>query len=123
MIRMLKYFFASQYNIAFPFDTIEISPDNYITYCCCSITMLQGQIESEYIPPVLFEMPALRMLDLSDTKLNVLPETCSAQLRELYLNKNFLHKVYFKDYFYMFLRYVDMFSYQDRNSMLSVNHK
>ena len=70
------------------------------------MTILQGQIESEYIPPMLFEIPALHMLDLSDTKLNVLPETCSAQLRELYLNKNFLHKVYFKDYFCIYLTFV-----------------
>ena len=65
-----------------------------------SISVLQGQIESEYIPPVLFEIPALRMLDLSDTKLNILRETCSAQLSELYLNKNFFHKVFLRKQFF-----------------------
>ncbi len=38
-------------------------------------------------------MPALHTLDLGDTKLNTLPETCSAQLVELYLNNNFFQKV------------------------------
>ena len=53
----------------------------------------KGQIQSEHLPPVVFEMPALSVLDLEETKINCLPRTCVSKLRELYLAKNFLQKM------------------------------
>ena len=52
----------------------------------------KGQIQSEHIPPVLFEMPCLDSLDLEATKINTLPDTCNAKLQELYINNNFFIK-------------------------------
>ena len=49
----------------------------------------KGQIQSEHLPPVLFELPALEVLDLEGTKINSLPEVCAARLNELYLINNF----------------------------------
>ena len=49
----------------------------------------KGQIQSEHIPPVLFQIPALDILDLEETKVNSLPEECIGQLSEFYLAKNY----------------------------------
>lgn len=53
-----------------------------------------GQIQSEHIPSVLFELPRLKILDLEDTKINTLPEQSNAaSLAELYLATNFLKTI------------------------------
>ena len=49
----------------------------------------KGQIQSEHIPPVVFEMPGLDTLDLEGTKINHVPDRCYGQLRELYLQNNY----------------------------------
>jgi len=53
----------------------------------------KGQIQSEHIPQVLFEMPALDTLDLNQTKLNTLPEECAGRLKELFLAQNFFNEM------------------------------
>ena len=49
----------------------------------------KGQIQSEHIPPVLFEIPSLNILDLEETKINSLPDKCACRLKEFYLAKNY----------------------------------
>ncbi|CAL1533704.1 unnamed protein product [Lymnaea stagnalis] len=53
----------------------------------------KGQIKSEHIPAVVFELPALQVLDLENTKLNTLPQVSNVQLQELYLGQNFLQAI------------------------------
>ncbi|XP_067952197.1 malignant fibrous histiocytoma-amplified sequence 1 homolog [Watersipora subatra] len=48
-----------------------------------------GQIKSEHIPSVLFDIPELRTLDLDGTRINNLPEENSCKLEELYLSNNY----------------------------------
>ena len=48
-----------------------------------------GQIKSEHIPSVLFDIPELRVLDLDGTRINNLPEENSCKLDELYLSNNY----------------------------------
>ena len=53
----------------------------------------KGQIQSEHIPSVLFEIPSLEVIDLEETKCNSLPETCVGILREFHIAKNYFNKV------------------------------
>lgn len=71
---------------------------NYRSFCSIVDTYMErllrkGQIQSEHLPQVIFEMPGLSVLDLEETKINCLPRTCVSKLRELYLAKNFLQKM------------------------------
>jgi len=50
-----------------------------------------GEIPSEHIPQIIFEMPCLASIDLTDTKINCLPEICDAQFHEVVLANNFFH--------------------------------
>ncbi|GFO09460.1 malignant fibrous histiocytoma-amplified sequence 1-like protein [Plakobranchus ocellatus] len=68
----------------------------------------KGQIKSEHIPMVVFELPALQVLDLESTKLNTLPEIYNIQLREFYLCKNFLQTIPPSIYSLKYLRVLDM---------------
>ncbi len=52
-----------------------------------------GQIQSEHIPPVLFEIPSLDHMDLDETKLNVLPEMSVGKYMEFHLARNFFQNV------------------------------
>lgn len=52
-----------------------------------------GQIKSEHIPSVLFDIPELRTLDLDGTRINNLPEENSCKLEELYLSNNYFLNV------------------------------
>ena len=68
---------------------------NYRSFCTIVDKYMErllrkGQIQSEHLPLVVFEMPALSVLDLEETKINCLPRTCVSKLRELYLAKNYL---------------------------------
>ena len=54
-----------------------------------NIISILGQIRSEFLPSVIFEMPALTGLDLEATKINSLPNQCLSLISELYLAKNF----------------------------------
>lgn len=49
----------------------------------------KGQIQSEHLPAVVFEIPCLDELDLENTKINRLPDRCVGKLRELVLARNF----------------------------------
>ena len=49
----------------------------------------KGQIKSEHIPIVTFELENLRVLDLKHTKINNLPENNLRNLKELYLDWNY----------------------------------
>ena len=49
-----------------------------------------GQVKSDYIPQIVFDLPALESLDLEGTKINNMPETTNHGLRELNLSRNFL---------------------------------
>ena len=71
---------------------------NYQSFCTIidaymDNLLMKGQIQSEHIPPVLFEIPSLQALNLEATKINTLPERCTASLQEFYLQRNFLAKV------------------------------
>jgi Leucine-rich repeat (LRR) protein/GTPase SAR1 family protein len=50
-----------------------------------------GQVKSDYIPQIVFDLPALESLDLEGTKINNMPETTNHGLRELNLSRNFLN--------------------------------
>lgn len=52
-----------------------------------------GERTSGYIPAVLFELTCLSVLDLEETKINWLPDTCLAKLTEFYLARNYFTKV------------------------------
>ena len=67
---------------------------NYRSFCTIVDSYMEsllkkGQIQSEHIPPVIFEMPALEVLDLDGTKINWVPEECASRLKELVLSENF----------------------------------
>lgn len=49
----------------------------------------KGQIKSEHIPMVIFELESLTALDLKHTKINNLAENSFKSLEELYLDNNF----------------------------------
>ncbi|XP_060068243.1 malignant fibrous histiocytoma-amplified sequence 1 homolog [Ylistrum balloti] len=49
-----------------------------------------GQIKSKHIPMVVFELPALRSLDLENTKINNLMEIYNISMREFNLSHNFI---------------------------------
>ncbi|XP_069132097.1 malignant fibrous histiocytoma-amplified sequence 1 homolog isoform X2 [Argopecten irradians] len=49
-----------------------------------------GQIKSKHIPMVVFELPAMRCLDLENTKINNLMEIYNISLREFNLSHNFI---------------------------------
>lgn len=71
---------------------------NYRSFCTIIDTYMEnllkkGQIQSEHIPPVIFEMPGLEILDLDSTKINWVPEQCASGLRELILSKNYFQKM------------------------------
>ncbi|GFR76234.1 malignant fibrous histiocytoma-amplified sequence 1-like protein [Elysia marginata] len=68
----------------------------------------KGQMKSEHIPMVVFELPALQVLDLESTKLNTLPDIYNIQLREFYLCKNFLQTIPPSIYSLKYLRVLDM---------------
>ena len=53
----------------------------------------KGQIQSEHIPPVVFQIPALNILDLEETKLNMLPDSLNSRLTELCLARNFFREI------------------------------
>lgn len=71
---------------------------NYCSFCGVVDNYMEnllrkGQIKSEHIPIVVFELAALEVLDLENTKINNLPEIYNTNLKEFYLNKNFLQTV------------------------------
>ena len=77
---------------------LKVFASNHRSFCSLVDKYMEnllkkGQIQSEHIPPVLFEMPALEKLDLEATKINCLPDAFSSDLQELYLNKNFFLKM------------------------------
>lgn len=53
----------------------------------------KGQIKSEHIPLVIFDLIDLRILDLNATQINNLPENNLKNLEELYLNNNYFEHV------------------------------
>lgn len=53
----------------------------------------KGQIKSEHLPTVIFEISGLSHLDLESTKINHLPARCSSKLQELVLANNFFQIV------------------------------
>ena len=71
---------------------------NYRSFCTMVDNYMdnllkKGQIQSEHIPLVIFEMQGLTELDLGDTKINTLPEKCLGHLTELYIHKNYFLKL------------------------------
>ncbi|KAJ8299622.1 hypothetical protein KUTeg_023682 [Tegillarca granosa] len=50
----------------------------------------KGQIITQHIPGVVFELPCMETLDLENTKINNLPDTYNLNLKDLILRKNFL---------------------------------
>ena len=55
--------------------------------------LANGQIQSDHLPQVIFELESLDLLDLEYTKINNLPDRCRANLSECYLGQNFLREV------------------------------
>ena len=55
--------------------------------------LANGQIQSDHLPQVIFELESLDVLDLEYTKINNLPDRCRANLSECYLGQNFLRDV------------------------------
>ena len=55
--------------------------------------LANGQIQSDHLPQVIFELESLNVLDLEYTKINNLPDRCRANLSECYLGQNFLREV------------------------------
>jgi Leucine-rich repeat (LRR) protein len=53
----------------------------------------KGKYTSEHIPPVVFDLVSLTILDLSGAKINALPENHLKNLIELYLGSNFFDKL------------------------------
>jgi Leucine-rich repeat (LRR) protein/GTPase SAR1 family protein len=51
----------------------------------------KGQIQSEHIPQVLFEIPNLKRIDLEECLINNIPQKCQTALTEFLLQKNFFH--------------------------------
>ena len=71
---------------------------NYRSFCGVVDPYMENllrkrQINSEHIPVVVFELPALEVLDLESTKLNNLPDVYNISLREFYLCRNFLQTI------------------------------
>ena len=71
---------------------------NYQSFCSIFDAYMdnllqKGQIQSEHIPPVVFEIPSLRALNLEATKINTLPDKCNARLERFHLHRNFLARV------------------------------
>lgn len=71
---------------------------NYKSFCSVldnymETLLRRGQIKSEHIPVVVFELPALEILDLEGTKINNIPEMYTHNLKELHLSKNFLQSI------------------------------
>ncbi|CAF0705124.1 unnamed protein product [Brachionus calyciflorus] len=52
----------------------------------------KGQIKSEHVPVVVFELENLKTLDLKNTKINNLPENNLKNLHELYLDYNYFEQ-------------------------------
>ena len=53
----------------------------------------KGKYTSEHIPPVVFDLVSLTILDLSGAKINALPENNLKNLMELHLGSNFFDKL------------------------------
>ncbi|XP_046559631.1 LOW QUALITY PROTEIN: malignant fibrous histiocytoma-amplified sequence 1 homolog [Haliotis rubra] len=68
----------------------------------------KGQIKSEHIPVVVFELPSLECLDLESTKLNNLPDVYNLALKEFYLCKNFLQTIPTSIYNLKYLSVLDL---------------
>ncbi|KAH9500463.1 hypothetical protein Btru_071993 [Bulinus truncatus] len=87
---------------------------NYRSFCGVVDTpymeglLRKGQIKSEHIPAVVFELPALQVLDLESTKLNSIPEMSNTNLEELYLSNNFLQTMPDSIYRLHLLRVLDL---------------
>lgn len=74
--------------LALNFRSFSAVVDDYMA------NLLQkGQIQSEHIPPVVFEIPSLNTLDLEATKLNTLPAALNSKLTELCLARNYFREV------------------------------
>ncbi|XP_013397007.1 malignant fibrous histiocytoma-amplified sequence 1 homolog isoform X2 [Lingula anatina] len=74
----------------------------------------KGQIQSEHVPQVLFEMPCPLSLDLEACKINNLPDECPNSLIEFNISKNYFHDVPKALYRIENLQYLDM-----SNNMIS----
>ncbi len=72
---------------------LAINYRSFATMVVMENLLKKGQIQSEHIPPVLFEMSCLHVLDLEGTKINSLPDVCIAKLTEFYINKNYFMKI------------------------------
>jgi len=59
--------------------------DTYMENLIC-----KGQIKSEHIPLVVFELQNLTSMDLQHTKINTLPENNLKSLESLYLDHNYI---------------------------------
>ncbi|KAL8577735.1 hypothetical protein ACOMHN_065552 [Nucella lapillus] len=86
---------------------------NYRSFCGVVDPYMENllkkrQINSEHIPVVVFELPALEVLDLESTKLNNLPDVYNISLREFYLCHNFLHTIPSSIYTLRYLQVLDM---------------
>nr|KAG5699226.1 hypothetical protein BaRGS_012747 [Batillaria attramentaria] len=107
-------------------NTIETLPDtlpempklrvlalNYRSFCGVVDPYMENllrkrQINSEHIPVVVFELPALEVLDLESTKLNNLPDVYNISLKEFYLCRNFLQTIPTSIYSLRYLQVLDM---------------
>ncbi|KAK6190159.1 hypothetical protein SNE40_002085 [Patella caerulea] len=86
---------------------------NYRSFCSVVDSYMEnllrkGQIRSEHIPNVVFELPALECLDLESTKINHLPDIYNVNLQEFYVSKNFLQNVPDTIYNLKHLRVIDL---------------
>ncbi|KAK7098966.1 malignant fibrous histiocytoma-amplified sequence 1 homolog [Littorina saxatilis] len=86
---------------------------NYRSFCGVVDPYMENllkkrQINSEHIPVVVFELPALEVLDLESTKLNNLPDVFNIRLREFYLCRNFLQTIPTTIYNLRYLQVLDM---------------
>jgi len=59
--------------------------DSYMENLIC-----KGQIKSEHVPLVVFELQKLNSMDLQRTKINTLPENNLRNIESLYLDFNYI---------------------------------
>ncbi|XP_071104926.1 malignant fibrous histiocytoma-amplified sequence 1 homolog [Haliotis cracherodii] len=92
---------------------LRIMAINYRSFCgvvddYMENLLRKGQIKSEHIPVVVFELPSLECLDLESTKLNNLPDVYNLALKEFYLCRNFLQTIPTSIYNLKYLSVLDL---------------
>ncbi|OAF68334.1 Leucine-rich repeat-containing protein 39 [Intoshia linei] len=75
---------------------LKILKINYLSFCTSvdeymDTLLKNGKIQSEHLPPVIFDLPSIQELDLTKTHINNLPETQFLNLSRLVLSENYFN--------------------------------